>query len=76
MNVTVMGSGAFGFAIAEMLKKNGNKVTIWTHNKEKNRELKSGKYEIIPGFKVSKDYIITSSVKEALDKANILKTNI
>ncbi len=72
MNITVIGSGAFGFAIAKMLYKNGNKVTVWTHSEEQVDEIKKGKLELIPGIKTPKDMIFTSSYKDALENANIV----
>lgn len=68
MNVTVIGSGAFGYAIAMMLRKNGNKITMWTHLNEQASDYKKGKIEIIPGKKIPKDIIFTSSYEEALKK--------
>ena len=34
MKVAVLGSGAFGYAVANMLLKNGHDIIIWTHSKE------------------------------------------
>ena len=50
MRCVVIGSGAFGFAIAVNLLKNGNDVTVWCSSKDKLNEIQSGK-EIIPGIK-------------------------
>ncbi|MDD2505515.1 MAG: NAD(P)H-dependent glycerol-3-phosphate dehydrogenase [Bacilli bacterium] len=72
MNVTVIGSGAFGFSIAMMLRKNGNKVTMWTHCDKQKEIYNKGKAEIIPGVKIPKDISFTSSYKEALSKTNIV----
>ena len=35
MNVTVVGSGGWGTALAIHLCKNGHRVTLWSHNPEK-----------------------------------------
>ncbi len=72
MNVTVIGSGAFGFAIAMMLHKNGNKVTMWSHSKEEVENLNKRKVEIIPGIKIPKDINFTSSYEEALKNTDII----
>ena len=39
MKVTVLGSGAWGTALALLLSENGNDVTLWSYTEEKNREL-------------------------------------
>ena len=38
MRCVVIGSGAFGFAIAVNLLKNGNDVTVWCSSKDKLNE--------------------------------------
>ena len=40
MRCVVIGSGAFGFAIAVNLLKNGNDVTVWCSSKDKLNEIK------------------------------------
>ena len=71
MNITVMGSGVFGFAIALKILQNGHNVTLWTSNKEKEEELKKGK-EIIEGIKIPKNMKITSSYEKAIKNADII----
>ncbi|MDD2238476.1 MAG: NAD(P)-dependent glycerol-3-phosphate dehydrogenase [Bacilli bacterium] len=72
MNVTVIGTGAFGYAIAKMLYKNGNNIIMWTHNKEEVDLLQKGKKEIIPGQKIPKDIKFTNNYEEALKDAEIV----
>ena len=43
MRCVVIGSGAFGFAIAVNLLKNGNDVTVWCSSKDKLNEIHCGK---------------------------------
>ncbi|MDD4795850.1 MAG: NAD(P)-binding domain-containing protein, partial [Bacilli bacterium] len=72
MNITVIGSGAFGFAIAMMLHKNGHKITIWTHSTEQANQLSDGNEEIIPGVKIPKEFKFTASYEEALKDSQIV----
>lgn len=72
MNVTVIGSGSFGFSIALMLLKNNNNVTMWTSTKEKLNKIKNDNYEIIPGIKVPKSIKFTNDIKEAVNDAQII----
>lgn len=67
-----MGSGAFGFAIALMLKKNNNNVTIWCSTKEKADELNKHESEIIPGIKIPKDLKFTNSYEEAIKNKDLI----
>lgn len=71
MNITVMGSGVFGFAIALKILQNGHNVTLWTSNKEKEEELKKDK-QIIGGIKIPKNMKITSSYEKAIKNADII----
>src|SRR5574344_924551 len=72
MNVTVIGSGAFGFAIALMLNKNGNKVKVWCSSEEKCQNIVNGKIELIPEIKVPKAIKFTASYEEAVKNADII----
>ena len=65
MKCVVIGSGAFGFAIAVNLLKNGNDVTVWCSSKDKLNEIQSGK-EIIPGIKIPTEMKFTDNIKEAV----------
>ncbi|MDD4187451.1 MAG: NAD(P)H-dependent glycerol-3-phosphate dehydrogenase [Bacilli bacterium] len=72
MNVTVIGSGAFGFAIAMMLHKNGNKITMWTHSAELAKNFNEKKAEIISGVKIPEEFYFTNSYEEALKNSEIV----
>lgn len=72
MNITIMGSGAFGFAIAMMLRKNGHNIKMWSHSEEQVRDLQNGKLELIPGIKIPKDINFTSSYEESLVNCDIV----
>ena len=63
MRCVVIGSGAFGFAIAVNLLKNGNDVTVWCSSKDKLNEIQGGK-EIIPGIKIPTKMKFTDSIHE------------
>ena len=39
MNITVIGSGGWGTALALVLEENGHNVTLWSHRPEKAREM-------------------------------------
>ena len=39
-NISVIGSGGWGSAVAIMLAKNGHRVTLWSYLKEESEDLK------------------------------------
>ena len=39
-NVSVIGAGSWGLALARRLCKNGHDVTVWSHREEGVRELR------------------------------------
>ena len=39
MNIVVLGSGGWGTANAILLHKNGYRVTLWSHNAQKAKQL-------------------------------------
>jgi len=67
MNVTVLGGGSWGTALAIILANNGHEVTLWEYNKQYVKELK--KYSenriFLPGVTIPKEIEITNSLKEA-----------
>lgn len=73
-NVSVVGAGSWGTALAVLLSNNGNKVTMWSIVEsevellKKEREHK-GK---LPGVKLPEDMIITNDLKEAVDKKEVI----
>ena len=72
MKVAVIGSGAFGYAVANMLFKNGHDITIWTHSKEEAKLLNQRKKEIIKGHKIPKEFKFTNNYEEALKNAAVV----
>ena len=71
MRCVVIGSGAFGFAIAVNLLKNGNDVTVWCSSKDKLNEIHCGK-EIIPGIKIPTEMKFTDNIKDAVIDADVI----
>jgi glycerol-3-phosphate dehydrogenase (NAD(P)+) len=57
MNVTVIGAGAWGTALANLLCQNGNAVTLWGHNAGHLQELqRTGRNEVfLPGIPLSRE---------------------
>jgi glycerol-3-phosphate dehydrogenase (NAD(P)+) len=57
MKITVLGAGAWGTALAKVLRENGNAVTLWDINTETLGELQRGRSEkFLPGVKLPTDW--------------------
>ncbi len=74
MNISILGTGAYGLALALMFYKNKNKVKMWTKfEEEKDRILKEHENtKVLPGVKIPKDITITTNFKEAVTDANLI----
>lgn len=67
MKIGILGSGAYGIALANILVKNNNKVIMWSHSKESRDSL--DKTRISPklnGFIIPKEIIFTCDIKETI----------
>lgn len=66
--VGVMGAGAWGIALAIVLKNNGNDVTIWSAVENEVNMLKNDRENSVslPGIKIQEDIKITSDMAEAV----------
>lgn len=72
MKVAVIGSGAFGFAIALSLYNNGCDVRVWCSSSEKADALNNKKQEIIKGVSIPDGIMFTSSYKDAVDGVEMI----
>jgi glycerol-3-phosphate dehydrogenase (NAD(P)+) len=73
--IAVMGSGAWGTAIAlSLARRGGHELTLWSHSPEV-AEIISKRGEniaFLPGFSVPKNVRVTSGIEEALRDAEIV----
>ena len=69
MNISVIGSGGWGCAIASLLKKNGNNVCLWSWLESESRQIeKDGENkEFLPGIKLPEGMVYTSDLKYAAE---------
>ncbi len=74
MNVSIIGTGAYGIALALMFRKNGNKIVMWTkHEEEKERILKEHEnVKCLPGVKIPSDIKVTTDIKESIEEAELI----
>ena len=73
MKVAILGSGAYGLALASRLLMNKNDVEMWTYSKEEKKQLKETRISNkLPGYKIPKEIKITTSMKKAVYDSKII----
>ncbi len=74
MNIAILGTGAYGIALALMFHKNNNSIKMWTKfEEEKNSILKDHENKrVMPGVKIPKDIIISNDFQEVVSDAQII----
>ena len=70
MKVSVIGSGAWGTAIALLMRGNGYDVTVWSKFEDEAGNLRATRENpLLPGVKIPEDIVITSDIESAADGA-------
>ena len=73
-NISILGAGGWGIAIAILLDNNGNHVTIWSAvDREVKMLSEQRENEIsLKGIRISKDIQITADLEEAIKDKDII----
>lgn len=73
-DVSVIGAGSWGIALALVLSKNGNKVTVWSIVKEEIDMLNEKREHIdkLPGVPLPEDMVFTTDLEEAVKGKKVL----
>ncbi len=73
MKVTVLGTGAYGIALASILVENKNKVVMWTTFEEEKKELlETRKSPKLEGYTLDKEIKITTNLEESINNSNLI----
>ncbi len=74
MKVSLIGTGAYGIAMAMMLSKNNKDVVMWTESKEKlaNYKKEGCIKDIIPGVTCPDNIRLTDSMEEAVKGRDVI----
>jgi glycerol-3-phosphate dehydrogenase (NAD(P)+) len=70
MRITVLGAGAWGTALAKILQKNGNQVSLWDQTASALAEIQRGRNErYLPGVALPVDWKTEADFKRAIGGA-------
>ena len=74
MNIAILGTGAYGLALALMFYKNKNNIKMWTKfEDEKNRIIADHENKVVlPGVKIPKDIVISNNMEEVVSDADLI----
>lgn len=78
MNVTVLGAGAWGTALATLLHRNDHRVTIWGHNAAHLDEMRAtGRNErYLSGAELPRDWKLEADIMRATAHAEIIIASV
>ena len=74
MNVTILGTGAFGLALSSMFLENNCNITMWTKNEEEKLRLERDKCnkKVLPDYVISDRIKITTCLEDSVKNANVI----
>ncbi|HWX18679.1 MAG TPA: NAD(P)H-dependent glycerol-3-phosphate dehydrogenase [Candidatus Binatia bacterium] len=74
MNITILGAGAWGTALARLLYQGNNKVTLWGHVAEWLEEIRqTGRNDrFLPGIELPRDLVLQSDLNRAIAAAECI----
>lgn len=73
-NVSVIGAGSWGTALALLLCKNGHDVTVWSYQEEEVRMLSEKREHVskLPGVRIPDEIFFTADIKEAVEEKDVV----
>ena len=74
MNITILGTGAYGLALSSMFLENNCNITLWTPIEEEYNTLEKERVntKVLPEYKISSEIKITTNLEDAISNANIV----
>ncbi len=74
MNITILGGGSWGIALAVLLCGKNHSVRMWEFSPKDAAMLREKREHVLklPGIKIPQDVIITSDIKEAIDSSEFV----
>ncbi|HKM02239.1 MAG TPA: NAD(P)H-dependent glycerol-3-phosphate dehydrogenase [Sedimentibacter sp.] len=73
-NITLLGGGSWGTALAKLLSENGHKVTVWLRDENQCQTLRTERVnkKYLPKVQIPENIVFTSDINEAVRDAQIL----
>ena len=72
MNVAIIGTGAYGMALASVFYNNKCKIKMWTNSEEEKKMLLKNDKSDNVDFTIPKDIIISTDMKDVVDSAELI----
>ena len=74
MNVTILGTGAYGLALSSMFLENNCNITMWTKHEEEKELLEKERCnkKVLPYYIISDKIKFTTNLKDAVENANLI----
>ena len=73
MKITILGSGAYGCALAQITNENKHKTTLYSPIENEVETIKKTRQtNKLPNIKINKNIKITSNLKQALEKTDLI----
>ena len=74
MNITILGTGAYGLALSSMFLENNCNITMWTNSDEERINLKKNKCnkKVLPDYIINENIFITTDLEESVKNADVI----
>ncbi len=74
MNITILGTGAYGIALSLMFNKNNCNITMWTRNEEEKQILDTERCnkKVLPEVTIPENIKFTSNLEEAINSSKLI----
>ena len=74
MNITILGTGAYGLALSSMFLENNCNVTMWTKLKDEKEMLDKERChkKVLPDYKISNKITFTTNLEFAVKNADVI----
>ena len=74
MNITILGAGAYGLALATMVNENNHNITIWTKIDSELKELKEKhtNSRVLPDFILPNNFKYTNDLQKAVKDTDLI----